>query len=58
MKSINDEQLDKIVGGNTSYISGPIINAFVNIIKLLVDAGNDVGSSIRRVAENKICPMK
>lgn len=57
MKKLNQSQLCEIIGGS-NYLSGSIINAFVNVIKLLVDAGNMVGSSIRRVAEHNVCPLE
>lgn len=53
---VKKEQLDQIVGGTT--ISGTLINAFTNIIKVLFDAGRGVGSSIRRMVENDICPLE
>ena len=57
MKNIDKEKLKNITGG-TDNISASIINAFVNVIKLLIDAGESVGSSIRRIAGNNICPLK
>ena len=42
MKSIDNKQLDAIKGGNTT-ISGPIINAIVNVIKVLQEAGFEFG---------------
>ena len=57
MKKIADQELDRIAGGD-SYVSGPIINAVVNIIKLVRDAGYDLGSGFRRMAEGEICPLK
>ncbi len=56
MKEVTTDELNKITGGTD--ISASIINAFVNVIKLLIDAGENVGSSIRRVATNNICPLK
>lgn len=56
MKKIEDN-LDQVIGGGTS-ISGTVINAFTNVIKLLIDAGKGVGSSIRRVAEGNLCPLQ
>ena len=56
MKKI-DSNLEQIIGGS-DYISGTVINAFVNVIKLLIDAGKGVGSSIRRVAEGNVCPLQ
>ena len=55
MRKIDD--LDKIIGGS-NYISGTIINSFVNVIILIMEAGKGVGSSIRRVAEDDLCPLK
>ena len=57
MKKIDNETLETITGGNTS-ISGPIINAIVNVIKVLKDAGYSLGSSIRRISENNLCPLE
>lgn len=57
MKKIDNETLETITGGNTS-ISGPIINAIVNVIKVLKDAGYSLGSGIRRISENNLCPLE
>ena len=57
MIKISDEQLDNVYGGATT-ISGPIINAVVNVIKVLKDAGYALGSGIRRISENELCPLK
>ncbi|MBR2678121.1 MAG: bacteriocin [Bacilli bacterium] len=56
MNKISDDKLDNITGGNTT-VNGPIINAIVNVINLLRDAGYSVGSGIRRISENKMCPL-
>lgn len=56
MKKIEGKELDKIVGGTTT-ISGPIINAIVNVIRVLKDAGYSLGSGIRRISENNLCPL-
>ena len=57
MKKIDNETLETITGGNAS-ISGPIINAIVNVIKVLKDAGYSLGSGIRRISENNLCPLE
>lgn len=57
MKKISVSRLENIVGGS-AYISGTIINAFVNVIKLIMTAGEDVGSSIRRLTEKNMCPLE
>lgn len=54
---ISDNDLIKIVGGS-DYISGTIINALVNVIKLLQEAGEGLGSSFRRIASSNTCPLK
>ncbi len=57
MKKIENENLDTIYGGTTT-ISGPIINALVNVIKVLKEAGYSLGSGIRRISENSLCPLE
>jgi len=56
MKEIKEEDLNTISGGNLS-VSGPVINAVVNVIKVLKDAGYQLGSGIRRISENNLCPL-
>ena len=58
MRKIEGEELDAIVGGTNNVITGSIINAFVNIIELLSNAGEGLGSSIRRIIGNNMCPLK
>jgi len=55
MKSINVKDLDKIKGGS---ISGSIISAVESIIEVLKNAGYALGSGIRRIAEDNLCPLK
>lgn len=57
MRKLNENKLDNIKGGNTT-ISGPIINAFVNVIELIKNAGFSLGSGIRRISEDELCPLK
>lgn len=56
MKTVDIYELDSIIGGDS--ISGTVINAFTNVIKLLLEAGRSVGSAIRRVAEGNLCPLE
>ncbi len=58
MKKIENEKLEKIMGGDSAYITGPIINAIVSVIKLIQEAGYSLGSGIRRIAEEEMCPLK
>lgn len=57
MKLVENEKLDKIVGGSDS-ITGTVINAIVNLIKMLQEAGYSMGSGIRRLAEDEACPLE
>ena len=56
MKKIEVTELDEICGGNVS-ITGPIITGLVSIIKILKDAGYALGSGLRRIGENNLCPL-
>lgn len=58
MKRLEEEKLDKIKGGTAASITGPIINALVNVINCLQQAGYALGSGIRRISEDKICPLE
>jgi len=57
MKKINDDQLNNLYGGASS-ITGQVINAVVNIYKILKDAGYSMGSGIRRISEDNLCPLE
>ena len=57
MKTMTYEKLETITGGTTS-ISGTILNAFKNIVELLRGVGYSLGSSIRRIGENNLCPLE
>ncbi len=57
MTRMSEENLDNTTGGNT-MVNGPIINAVVNVINLLREAGYSIGSGLRRISEDKMCPMK
>lgn len=54
---IEDKNLDEIYGGATTSLTSGIINALTSIIKVLLDAGRSVGSSIRRLTEDEMCPL-
>lgn len=57
MKELTNEEENKILGGNTS-VTGPIINAVVNVYKIIKDAGYSIGSGVRRISENNLCPLE
>ncbi len=58
MKSLKNEELDEIKGGQIESVTGPIINAVVNLVKILQDAGYSLGSGARRIVENSLCPLE
>lgn len=57
MKELKEDKLDSIKGGNTT-VTGPIINALVNVIEALKNAGFSLGSGIRRISEDNLCPLE
>lgn len=57
MRRLEEEKLDNIMGGATT-MNGPLINAIVNIVEVLREAGISIGSGIRRISEGKICPLE
>ena len=58
MKKVDRAALTEITGGTSTVVNGSFVNAFVNVIKLLMEAGSSVGSSIRRIAEGEVCPLQ
>ncbi len=56
MSKVDEEKLDIICGGGTS-ITGTLVSAITDVIKVLYDAGHAVGSSIRRIKEKELCPI-
>jgi len=58
MRELTNDEQDKLLGGNTASITGPIINAVVNVYKILKDAGYSMGSGIRRISEDSLCPLE
>lgn len=58
MDIIKENELDIIKGGNVGPFSGTVINALSGIIKMIREAGYDIGSGIRRIIENNYCPLK
>lgn len=56
MKNLTKEELKKIRGGSTSLTSS-MLNYLGDLIDILISAGRKLGSSIRRIGSNKICPL-
>lgn len=56
MSVIKEDMLSEISGGGTT-VTGTLISAVGDVLKLLYDVGHAVGSSIRRMADNDLCPI-
>ena len=56
MDRVDDAFLDNVVGGST--VSGTLMNAFTSIVKFIYEVGEGIGSSIRRISEGDLCPLK
>ena len=56
MKKIEDEGLEIILGGATT-ITGTLMSAVGEVLKVIFDAGPSVGSSIRRINDKNLCPI-
>lgn len=57
MKKIEEEKLEVISGGGTTTITGTLVSAVGEVLKVLYDAGHAVGSSIRRMSDKNLCPI-
>ena len=58
MDKLNDNELNRITGGGVTSISGTVISALTGIIKMIKEAGYDIGSGLRRFFENDMCDLK
>lgn len=56
MNKLTEKELKELIGGAT--ITSAIINAFTNVIKVLLDAGRNIGSGVRRITSNNLCEIK
>ena len=56
MDRVDDAFLDNVVG--RSSVSGTLMNAFTSIVKFIYEVGEGIGSSIRRISEGDLCPLK
>lgn len=56
MNRIEEEKLEVISGGGTN-ITGTLVSAVGEVLKVLYDAGHAVGSSIRRMNDKNLCPI-
>lgn len=57
MQRINDGELDKISGGGTT-VTGTLVSAISEVFRIIYQAGHAVGSSVRRMSDKELCPIK
>lgn len=55
MKELNNNELLCIEGGIN--ITGSFINSLVRGVDIILDLGRSLGTAIRRVQNNNICPV-
>ena len=55
MSEIESKELVDITGGET--VTGTLVSAVTTGIKALCDIGKSLGSSIRRLSTDNICPL-
>lgn len=55
IKNISKEELRQINGGTS--ITGSLIDAFTDAVKTIFEVGKSLGSSFRRIKENKLCKI-
>lgn len=54
--NLEKEKLQNIVGGATT-INASIAKVLISLVELIKGAGEDLGSSIRRITAGEICPL-
>lgn len=54
MNRLNSEELKKIDGGT---ITGALVSAFESTLKTIFDFGKSLGTSLRRINEDKMCKI-
>ena len=55
MSEIENNELANITGGET--VTGTLVSALTTGIKAIFDIGKSLGSSIRRLSSDNICPL-
>ena len=56
MFDLTNKELKSIIGGIN--ITAAFINGVKGIFSIFYDFGNSLGSSIRRIKEKKLCPIR
>ena len=55
MKRLNENEMLEIEGGG---ITGTLINAFIATGKFIYNLGQSLGSGLRRIGTNNLCPLR
>ena len=55
MEYLENEKLNLINGGTS--ITGSLVTALTSGVKALFDVGRSLGSSVRRLSSDEICPL-
>ena len=56
MKNLNKNELLEVSGG-ASTVSGALITSIIKGINSIFDLGKSLGTAIRRIMGNNICPL-
>lgn len=56
MRVLNQQKLTEIRGGFS--LSASMLNSINNLVELLMEAGKKLGSAVRRMSSNQICPLE
>ncbi len=56
MRVLNQQKLAEIRGGFS--LSASMLNSINNLVELLMEAGKKLGSAVRRMSSNQICPLE
>ncbi len=54
MKELKKNEMENINGGN---VSSAVINAVVNVVNIIFELGEKIGSSINRLLNDTYCPL-
>lgn len=54
MDKVEEKELVTLTGG---AISGALINSFTNLVKIILEVGRSIGSSLRRMQDGSICNL-
>ena len=56
MRKLKRNELMNVDGGKSS--NSALLNSVTNAVKVVLDLGRSLGSSIRRIGSNNLCPVR